>query len=275
MRRMDIVTRRLFVAGLLVANVSTYADVVGYWRFEEGIGDSTSDETGQYLGDLIGFYDYGPGVGDTEHAQGWSANVFAATVPQSGTANTGSIRMQGGGAYVDLSNGQDMNLGTSFTVEFYMNPEQPVVASSIFGFSPISELYFFLGEDNSELVFGTSFQGEIGDVVPATMIQTGQWQHVALVKQPSEYSIYVDGSLQYSAPLSPALDGPYWFPGTGNSGDRVIGGESGTFRGYLDEFRISDTALTPDQFLIVPEPSTISLLLVGVAGMLWRRKQRG
>lgn len=40
-------------------------------------------------------------------------------------------------------------------------------------------------------------------------------------------------------------------------------------------FVTSEFAFDNFRWEIVPEPSTISLLLVGVAGMLWRRKRRG
>ena len=45
-------------------------------------------------------------------------------------------------------------------------------------------------------------------------------------------------------------------------------------QGFLDEVRISSAALTADQFIfVVPEPSTVMLLLVG-GGLLWRRQKR-
>ena len=141
-RRVQGRTRRLTAAGLLLIQAQAFGDVIGYWRFEEGSGNDTSGETGRYPGDLIGFYDYDPGVGDTAHAQGWSTNVSAANVPQTGAANTGSIRMGGGGAYVDLSNGQDMNLGLNFTMEFLMRPDNPGSGSPIFGFAPFAGLSF-------------------------------------------------------------------------------------------------------------------------------------
>lgn len=252
---------------LLALQCPSYAGIIGYWRFEEGVGTVAVDQTGLFNGQLISFED--------SIYEGWSSDVFAAMIPYTGQANTGSILMQGGSEFIDFSNGQDMYLGTNFTVEFFMKPDQPVIASPIFGLSPVSSVYFLLGVDNSELVFRASFQGQIGSLVPATMVQLGQWQHVALVKQPGIYSIYVNGLLQHSAPLAPTLDGPFWFPGTATTGDRIIGGDSGSFRGYLDEFRISDTALTPDQFLIVPEPGTLTLMLLGAGALAaWKSSNR-
>lgn len=180
--------------------------------------------------------------------------------------------MQGGAEFVDLSNGQDMLLGSSFTVEFFMNPDQPVIGSPIFGFAPLSSLYLALSVSGGSLYWSPQFQSQL-EFVPADLVQTGVWQHIALVKTPGEYSIYVNGVLDYSGTLPPGTDGPYGFPGSDNTGDRTIGGDSGTFRGYLDEVRISDTALTPDQFLIVPEPGTLGLL--GLGGLVLLAIKRG
>ncbi|MBU0677392.1 MAG: LamG domain-containing protein, partial [Verrucomicrobia bacterium] len=165
----------------------------------------------------------------------------------------------------DLSTPNDLLLGTDFTMEFYMKPDQPVIASAMFGLSPVSGLSFILGV-TSELVLRGSFQGQIDNLIPATLVQIGQWQHFALVMEASEYNVFIDGQLQYNGPLPSGGEGPYSFPGTNITGDRTIGGDSGTWRGYIDEFRISDEALSPDQFLnAVPEPNSLLLILAGLA----------
>lgn len=129
-----------------------------------------------------------------------------------------------------------------------------------------------LAESQGNLFFGANFQGSIQNA-PATLVLLNTWQHFALVKRPGEYSIYIDGQLQFNGPLPPGTDGPYNFGGSIETGDRVIGEG---FRGYLDEFRISDEALTPDQFLNIPEPGTVGLAAVGlgVCGWWWRRRRQ-
>lgn len=247
------------------------ADVISYLRFEENGGATAFDETGLLNGELVQFVDTSPGGGDTV-GEGWSANVPSSTIPLTGEANTGSIRFGGGSEFIDVSNGLDLSLGTSFTIEFYMNPDAVVIGSSVFGFGPDSDLYFSLTDSLGVLYFNMEFM----DQMPYTLaqgVQTGVWQHVALVKQPGQYSIYLNGQLIADDSLPSSADGPYFFTGTDVTGDRTIGGESGTWRGYLDEFRISDEALTPDQFLIVPEPSTLMLLALGCVGMYCRRRQ--
>lgn len=97
MKARTVVTARcLTVAIFACLQAPTFAGIVAYWRFEDGGGYYANDEGGRYRGDLIGFDNYDPGGGDTGY-EGWSTNVFAASIPLTGAANTGSIRMQGGG----------------------------------------------------------------------------------------------------------------------------------------------------------------------------------
>lgn len=114
------------------------------------------------------------------------------------------------------------------------------------------------------LYFGSNLQ-----ITPADLVTLNEWHHFALVKTPGYFSVFIDGSLQGEGSLPSSTDGPYIFGGSPETGDRSIGNG---FRGYLDEFRISDEALTPDQFLnAVPEPSSAILLIVG-AGLLIRHR---
>jgi hypothetical protein len=256
--------RSLATAGLILVTFPSFAGIVAYWRFEEGTGIAR-DETGRYDADLINFE-------DSEY-EGWSTDVFAPIIPLTGQTNAGSIRMQGGSEYVDFSNWENMYLGTSFTIEFFMKPDMPVIASATFGLEPVSALFLPLIVSSGDLYWRPQFQEHL-EFVPADLVIIGQWQHVALVKEPGEYSIYINGMLQYNGLLPAGTDGPYWFPGTDRPGDRTIGGDSGTFRGWIDEFRISSVALTPDQFLIAPEPSTFLLMGIGTAALALYSRRR-
>jgi len=250
----------------LLFSATTPADVISYLRFE---GDAT-DETGLMNGEMIDF--------TNPEVEGWSGDVFAPTIPLTGESNTGSVRFAGGSEFIDLSNNNDLSLGTNFTVEFFLKPDNPVIVSSIFGFAPQSGLYLSLWSVDESLNLRGEFQGQIDTLIPVPTMETGTWCHVALVVQPSEYSIYLDGGLTYNGPLPSGGEGPYFFPGTDITGDRTIGGESGTWRGWIDEVRISDTALTPDQFLIaVPEPGTLFLCFSGLAALFlsWLKRRFG
>ena len=111
--------------------------------------------------------------------------------------------------------------------------------------------------------------------VTATAPALNTWTHIAgvLDHDAGTMSLYLNGQLVDSvitnvrpfAALNPSLS-----PGL------PIGGypdnHYGPFQGLIDEVRISDSALSPDQFLnpAVPEPATLVLLGIGPAWLLVR-----
>lgn len=251
---------------LWLATGPARADIISYLRFEDGSGVYAADETGLMNGALLGGWsNFDPGGGDAGY-DGWSTSVYSPTVPLTGAANLGSLRFAGSSPYVNLSNANNLDLGTAFTIEFFFRPEDLSVPNSVFAFSVGS----LLGVAMDDAIFAASFQGQ-SSIAPADLVTLNEWQHFALVKQPGEYSIYIDGQLQYSSSLPSGTDGPYSFFGTDVAGDRELGEN---FHGYIDEVRISDTALTPDEFLIVPEPSTLVLISLGILGVCGRRLKR-
>ena len=249
----------------LAAFHGAQADVIHYWRFEESGGVTADDSVGGVNGTLYNI----PSVQ-------WSANVPDAVIPATGASNGGALSF-GGAGFVDITTPQPMTLGTSFTIEYFYYAEEIVVASPMFGLGGGDRLYMAMGGSAGNLFFRPQFQGNL-ILLSADLAQLNEWQHFALVRDDDMYRIYIDGALEYEDLLPADAQGPYVFPGTDETGTRTIGNG---FRGYLDEFRISDTALTPDQFLIVPETSAFGLLALGL-GMFaaWRssnhwKKPRG
>lgn len=269
--RIRIILLSYAIAIVFVCTCS--ADIVGYWRFEDNGGSIASDQTGMFDGELINFSNTSPGGGDVS-GRGWSSSVPSAFVPLTGAPNTSSMKMNGGSAYIDLSNANTMSLGYEFTIEFYMNPSTDLIIAPMFGFSSGSELSFLMADGGSDLLIRGEFQGETDGPFTATYVTSGTWQHFALVMETNDYSVYIDGQLQYNGAYPGGASGPYEFNGNVALGTRTIGGPTGTWDGYIDEFRISDEALTPDRFLIVPEPSTFLLVLFGLIGACGQRFAR-
>ena len=246
------------------------ADTLSYLRFEEGSGYGAYDETGLMDGGVLGFTSVDPGGGDTG-GTGWSTNVPSTAVPQTGEANTGSLHF--GPGMVDLSNANVLSLGLEFTVEMFLMLDAPNTFNSIFGFSPVSQLYFTLIDSSGNLYFRMQFQDQIDSLISASMLQEDVWAHVALVVDSANYAIYVDGQNQYAGSIPSGGEGPYWFSGDPTTGNRTLGDG---FSGWIDEFRISDEALSPSQFLnaSIPEPGTLGLLGLGFIGLIIRKRLR-
>ncbi len=261
-----IQTLLVFVAALAFSG-KCGADVISYLRFEEGSGTIAADQTGLMNGELIGIWDA---------SEGWMTDVPTSVIPQTGEPNNYSLLFGGGSEYVDLSNANTLSLGSEFTIEFYMKPSTDLIIAPVFGLSSGSELSFLMA-DTGSLVMRGEFQGQIDGPFSASLVTAGTWQHFALVMETNEYTVYIDGQVQYNGGYPGGATGPYEFTGNVALGTRTIGGPTGTWDGYIDEFRISDEALTPDQFLIVPEPGTVFLFLSGVAvlGLSWLKRRFG
>ena len=256
----------LLAVFVLLCVASSYADTLSYLRFEEGSGFGAWDETGLMDGGVLNFTSVDPGGGDSG-GTGWSVSVPSATVPQTGAANTGSLHF--GPGMVDLSNPNALDLGLEFTIEMFFRPDQPIITSSMFGLSPFSSLYWALSETDGNLFFAGWFQDELVND-SASMVTIDEWQHFALVVESTDYSIYIDGQVQDAATIPAGGEGPYYFPGDWEGGRSVGDG----FSGWIDEFRISDEALSPSQFLnaSIPEPATLGLLALGGLVVWFRRK---
>jgi hypothetical protein len=123
----------------------------------------------------------------------------------------------------------------------------------------------FKGLAQGVAFFGGSDQGNVVE---------GEWVHLAMVISNGVGSIYVNGVLN-GTPFSVAPAAPQGYtslasaikPSGGTDGDR--------FNGDLDEVRIF--TFEPGQFsvsdLLIPEPATMSLLGVGMVGLLRRRSR--
>ena len=266
--------RVLMLLAFVLSAHHAVGGVASYIRFEENGGAVAQDETGLMDGDLISFTSDQmlPGGGDI-YGRGWSTDTPYSTIPQTGEANATSMRMNGGSAYIDLSNYNDLLLGYSFTVEMFIKPETPNI-SVLFGFSPGASLGLLISESLGDYYFNLNFMGDMPYAL-ATGLKIDEWQHLALVKEPGEYSIYLDGVQVVHETLASSTDGPYDFSGDGTIGSRTLGGPTGTWYGWIDEFRISDEALSPGQFLnaAIPEPSTLGLLGLGLLSFIIRKRK--
>jgi PKD repeat protein len=125
------------------------------------------------------------------------------------------------------------------TVEFWVylptsgSVAQQIVAKDL-GAAPFYQLY--MGADNIvQMYYNASATGSSGNWLPR-----GMWNSVAIVKNNTQFRLYVNGSLMTSAavitPTSLSTTTPFWI-GSGNARTQPV--LPGTF---FDEFRVSNTA---------------------------------
>lgn len=120
------------------------------------------------------------------------------------------------------------------------------------------------------------WHGHWGDDVNSgtNLTDTANWHHVAWTNaDDGTQQIFVDG-VSVGGP-----GGTNGFGGFVPSNDLLIGtsGNDGSFNGLLDEVKIFDTLLTPAEIVaasvIVPEPSALVLGMLGVGGLILRRRR--
>jgi hypothetical protein len=270
--------RNVCVVGLavaLVAILTSYAQAVaiGYWRFEEPEGSPALDSAGS-----------NPGTLQVNTSR--SPNVFGASVPSTGAANTQSMFFadtpgEQSGAAVDMRGtdpenpnpNPDRGLG-DFTIEAWINrsgnnSDQYANIAGKFPSGPLGDTGWAL---YAQVIpeFTTQYKvallsrlngGDFRVAASSIFLDLGTWYHVAGVRDADQFRIYVDGVERGSITVSASED--YTAPmqsfsiGGSRSGTNPVLGAN--FFGYIDEVRLSDTALTPDKFLNGP-------LVVGLSG---------
>jgi hypothetical protein len=148
---------------------------------------------------------------------------------------TGSVKFDGTGDYLDIPGSEDFNFGSGdFTIEFWLNINSNNVTQAIT--DPRSS-----DNDNVPLVWVQGYSGVVyyyaggaNKIVGTTQLATGQWYHVALARNGSTTTLYLDGSSEGS--FTDNLT--YIQPTTLKIGQRYTG-TAFNLDGYLDDFRIT------------------------------------
>lgn len=234
-------------------------NVVADWRFEEGIAGQPAtgaviDSSGNNLN------------GAPVNGPRYSLNVPVGSLPQTGEPDHLSLAFDGADR-VFIPDYPQLQLTHSLTVEAYIDPSS--------GFPYGQQQILFRGDDRPQLdpynLFiqyqnGKNGQNNTAEVVFQIYNATGGeasvsaplpglnlWFHVAgtLDDATGTLTLYINGvekdSLVTSVRPFAALD-PRQSPGLG-IGDTQSATDSEFFHGLIDEVRISNIALSPDQFI--------------------------
>ncbi|HZK79762.1 MAG TPA: LamG domain-containing protein [Humisphaera sp.] len=270
----------IVIASVLISAIALNANagVIRYYRFETNNGTPVSNgQTLTVADDSSGNNLNGTAIGTPQYV----TTPFVSPIPQTGAINHFALLGSTGNGVL-LSGAVVPILAPSFTVEASFNltstnpntgdvkpilrVEDPSTGTGVLslellnlnGTGGTNDLLLVMSNDTLEL---RSF-----DLTANTNY------FVAATCSGTDVRFYLNGSLVDSTSISPH---PNFVPFTGSG---AIGAAIGNdvpgdlaFQGDIDEVRISNTVLTPSQFL--PEPASLSLFgLVGV--VLSRRRRR-
>jgi len=237
--------------------VETFRDsTVAWWRFEEGSGGTSSEQLGRFApAPLIGYSSKRVRSSSNPIYTGGSdvANRFARSAPLLGAETNAVnsvtmsnwtfeaiIRILPGTTYnshiMDWGTGIGVNTNTLIACSW--QGTQAGVAMALHDADPIPATFGYVWA--------------ISDSLKAD----GLWHHVGMVRTGSTVIIYIDYSALETNSLGSPADGMYIFDTNSRVaiGEALNGGNSSDPEHIFDEVRLSDRALTPNEFLHLGRP---------------------
>lgn len=199
------------------------SNLMAYWKFDEGSGATANDSSGNGHNGTI------------------SNTSYSSTVPSVAFSNPHSLYFNPSNSGRIVSTDLQLNGLTEFTVAGWAYPTAATTRASWFGQNDMVEFGF----TDSNTLFCYTAKGEVSwDFNPSTFLNN--WHNITCLGSSSSLTIYIDGVNVASTSVSA---GSY-----GSSSDHfsigagaVDGGTQGPFSGYIDDVRVYDRALTPQE----------------------------
>lgn len=263
----------LSIAATLMLSSIASAELIGYWPFEEGSGDTTADLSPS---GTTGMISNGATGGSGDGGSVWvndAANDAArgSVLGFSGAAD---------GAYVRAGSIPQMTLENDFTWAFFANhspdnddPNNIVLGNRLDDSDPPADFVprQFIKFTPSAFEWHMDGNGNDNLDYPDFIDSAGEWHHHAVVKTGPNLVYYFDGVEGSTGAITQALDVPQpLFMGGDNEGS-----DGENWQGMLDEVRIFNHALSGEEVAaLVPEPAGASLMLLGMLALGYLRRRR-
>jgi len=162
-------------------------------------------------------------------------NGDTKTVTATKKFGTASAYFDGSSDYLSIPSSTDFDFGTGdFTIDWWFNPDTVTSDDGMFSLNSSSQIELSIAIYESKLYFNKKNEALSG----TTILSSGQWYHVAMVRSGNYLKCYLNGVLEISFDVTSQT-----FSNSGNVlwiGQYASGAHS--FQGYLDEFRISKVA---------------------------------
>jgi len=153
----------------------------------------------------------------------------------------GSIAFDGNGDGLYRPNTDLFNFGTgNFTIEFWLYYSSKTGYQTIasLGYSPGASTGWLIqtGNGDGKVIFYVQTSGTVIASDTGSTVNTGQWYHIAIVRNSGTTTIYRDGTSVGSGSDSTnySTTGVFYIGGGTNTGFN-----GGYFNGYIDDFRIT------------------------------------
>jgi len=257
-----------FTAFIALFSVLPYcsAATLGYWNFEEGTVGGAATIAGSVLDSSAN-----SNIGNPSGEPTYSADVASNPVPQTGQINSLSMSFDGVDDTVLIPTSSALNSSGAFTVEFWFNSTdtrsgQRLLVDKSHGFGDNTGWAFQTQSGTGIIDFALGTSGGFLAVTTNADLFDGAWYHIAGTYDGNTAELFVDGISQGTTTIGTFIS---------NTRDIRIASARNNGRFYsgeIDEIRISDTVLTTDQFLNVPEPSGV--VLFGLCAVLFSFRRR-
>ena len=217
----------VLVLGLVLTSVAK-ADLVGWWKFDEGSGTTAHDSSGN---------------GNDGTLYNMTGNEWTNGIVG------GALEFDGTDHYVSVPNSSGLQFTSALTMAGWIKGDS-------WGSGTNVDIIARKGEgnpNNYQLAIADGLatlhfdEGDGGGYRGDTLLNTGQWYHVAATWDGTTVRIYVDGVLDNAPPDSHG--GPI---GT-DTRPFYMGGRSGSdlFDGTLDDIRVYSRALTAEEIQLI------------------------
>ncbi|HEX5219690.1 MAG TPA: LamG domain-containing protein [Verrucomicrobiae bacterium] len=254
---------RVFASTALFASIPAFGQyaappltgLVSWWRGEGNANDSASSNTGSAL-----------------NGAGYSG----------GAVGSGFL-FDGVDDHIRIPDSPGLRLTTGFTLAAWVNPSSrgsyDEILSKWGAVFPVNHngYTFSIHPDGRSYVAVSADGSDAGaNVFTTSTIPLNTWTHLAGSYDGSTLRIYINGILNNETPYSggvfPTLDD---LSIGGVVGGTDVGGGISFFDGRIDEVMIYNRALSGSEVLtLVPEPSALAILALGLAGMVAKSKGR-